>query len=145
MKSFALTNKNGFVEQIASSPYNDIKEGDIYNGFTAHELPAVTNADEVLKNWYWDNGWNIRGSHPSSFHFWNVETKIWELNKEQLIAHYKYERDQRLKNSDWTQLPDSPLNASKKAIWAEYRSALRNMTENQYLEGDLPKIPDTMA
>ena len=30
--------------------------------------------------------------------------------------------------SDWTQLPDSPLSDSKKAEWATYRQALRDIT-----------------
>lgn len=31
-----------------------------------------------------------------------------------------------LKDSDWTQLPDVPLSAEKKAEWATYRQALRD-------------------
>ena len=34
-------------------------------------------------------------------------------------------RDRRLAASDWTQMPDSPLSATKKAEWATYRQALR--------------------
>ena len=33
-------------------------------------------------------------------------------------------RDKELKNSDWTQLSDSPVN---KIIWLEYRQALRDL------------------
>ena len=32
-----------------------------------------------------------------------------------------------LGESDWTQVPDSPLSDSKKAEWATYRQALRDM------------------
>jgi hypothetical protein len=32
-----------------------------------------------------------------------------------------------LSQSDWTQLPDSPLSEEAKAAWAEYRQALRDM------------------
>lgn len=38
-------------------------------------------------------------------------------------------RDHLLKNSDWTQIPDSPLSAEKKEEWAVYRQALRDMPE----------------
>ena len=31
--------------------------------------------------------------------------------------------------SDWTQFPDSPLNDAKKAEWATYRQALRDIPE----------------
>lgn len=39
-------------------------------------------------------------------------------------------RNGLLNNSDWTQMPDSPLSAEKKAEWAVYRQALRDMTED---------------
>ena len=34
-----------------------------------------------------------------------------------------------LVNSDWTQLADVPLSAEKKAEWATYRQALRDLTD----------------
>lgn len=37
-------------------------------------------------------------------------------------------RDKGLADSDWTQLPDVPLSAEKKAEWASYRQALRDVT-----------------
>jgi len=37
-------------------------------------------------------------------------------------------RDNKLRLSDWTQLPDSPLNNSKKTEWQTYRQALRDIT-----------------
>jgi len=36
------------------------------------------------------------------------------------------ERNQRLADSDWTQLPDAPVNAQE---WASYRQVLRDITE----------------
>lgn len=33
-----------------------------------------------------------------------------------------------LLESDWTQLPDSPLSAEKKAEWAAYRQTLRDLS-----------------
>jgi hypothetical protein len=37
------------------------------------------------------------------------------------------ERDRRLAASDWTQLPDSPLDAAARTAWALYRQALRDL------------------
>ena len=37
------------------------------------------------------------------------------------------ERDGLLRESDWTQVTDSPLSDSKKAEWATYRQALRDL------------------
>ena len=39
-------------------------------------------------------------------------------------------RNVLLAESDWTQLPDSPLTDAKKAEWAAYRSALRSLPDN---------------
>jgi hypothetical protein len=36
-------------------------------------------------------------------------------------------RDSLLTQSDWTQMPDSPLSSSKKTEWATYRQALRDL------------------
>ena len=38
-------------------------------------------------------------------------------------------RDALLKDSDWTQMPDSPLSDSKKAQWATYRQELRELPQ----------------
>ncbi len=35
-----------------------------------------------------------------------------------------------LRSSDWTQMADSPLTAEKKAEWATYRQALRDLPNN---------------
>ena len=37
------------------------------------------------------------------------------------------ERNELLQQSDWTQVPDSPLTDAKKTEWATYRQALRDL------------------
>ena len=37
-------------------------------------------------------------------------------------------RNDKLTGCDWTQLPDAPLTTAKKAEWAVYRQALRDIT-----------------
>ena len=44
-------------------------------------------------------------------------------------AYIRQVRIHLLKGSDWTQMPDSPLSESKKAEWAVYRQALRDMPD----------------
>ena len=46
------------------------------------------------------------------------------------IIEAKYARDEKLKSSDWTQMPDSPLSDSDKASWATYRQALRDLPDH---------------
>ena len=40
-------------------------------------------------------------------------------------------RNNELTATDWTQLPDSPLTTEKKAEWAVYRQALRDITTQE--------------
>jgi predicted O-linked N-acetylglucosamine transferase (SPINDLY family) len=39
-------------------------------------------------------------------------------------------RNQRLVESDWTQVADAPLTEEQKVAWQSYRQALRNLPEN---------------
>lgn len=47
-----------------------------------------------------------------------------------IARHVRIERTKLLKISDWTQTADSPLSDTKKAEWATYRQALRDMPAN---------------
>ncbi|WP_414604661.1 tail fiber assembly protein [Stenotrophomonas sp. AR029] len=47
----------------------------------------------------------------------------------------KAERGQRLRATDWTQMPDAPLTALEKAAYQTYRQALRDLPS-------LPGFPD---
>jgi len=55
-------------------------------------------------------------------------------------------RTMLLQESDWTQFADSPLSDSKKAEWATYRKALRDLPNNnpdpKWVDGDNTKLPD---
>ena len=49
-------------------------------------------------------------------------------------------RDNLLRHTDWTQMPDSPLSDSKKAEWATYRQQLRDLPSSYTDEDDLNSI-----
>lgn len=69
---------------------------------------------------------------PSEHHVFNYSTEAWELTDEQAGKINRAIRLELLLESDWTQLPDSPLDAAKKQEWATYRQQLRDlpMTSN---------------
>lgn len=48
---------------------------------------------------------------------------------EMLDRFIRSRRSFLLAECDWTQSPDSPLSAAKKAEWAAYRQALRDLTD----------------
>ena len=68
-------------------------------------------------------------------------TQKWDTVNNKLIAYTppddtdyaainRGRRDSRLVESDWTQLPDSPLTSTKKTEWATYRQELRDLPED---------------
>ena len=59
-----------------------------------------------------------------------VEGRLEATQKpEDALGSIRMQRNAMLSQSDWTQLPDSPLNEEQKAAWAEYRQGLRDITE----------------
>jgi hypothetical protein len=70
-----------------------------------------------------------------------VDTKTDEIRAEESLEALRRERNIKLAMSDWTQLPDSPLNEEQKAEWAEYRQALRDIPNTGVLSTDLIQWP----
>lgn len=71
---------------------------------------------------------------PHELATWNWQTKLWDMPTEQaMYDHYAAEatelRNQLLTDSDWSQLPDVP--DIIKAAYADYRQALRDLTNQE--------------
>lgn len=56
----------------------------------------------------------------------SVEKIDWPVD---ILNYIRQVRFHLLKGCDWTQMPDSPLSESKRAEWAAYRQALRDMPD----------------
>ncbi len=52
-----------------------------------------------------------------------------DLGNGPALQRLRGERNEKLRQCDWTQMSDSPLSAPKKAEWASYRQALRDLPE----------------
>jgi hypothetical protein len=68
-----------------------------------------------------------------------------DYNESNVIEIIRGIRDGMLSRSDWTQLPDSPLTEEKRAEWATYRQALRDITETyaeNLLDTEFPNPPE---
>lgn len=66
---------------------------------------------------------------PCNFYVFDYETKEWILDITKADALSKLKRKSLLAASDWTQLPDVPLET--KQAWATYRQALRDITTQE--------------
>jgi hypothetical protein len=75
-----------------------------------------------LGNAYADQGWVVVGEDTDSSTPLTPAELAW------------FDAKQRLKNSDWAMLPDVPMTAGNKALWIEYRKALREIR----LQPDFP-------
>jgi hypothetical protein len=72
------------------------------------ELPAGTKAGMIR------NGSGFKAAPPPSGPSWDA---------------IRMQRDQRLRQSDWTMLPDAPLSEVQRSAWATYRTALRDVPQ----------------
>jgi hypothetical protein len=85
-----------------------------------------------------NNAWVERADKDSSYYTWANET--WTLNSDALFSEIRTQRNQLLFESDWTQIPDSPLTNEKKAEWTEYRQELRNVPDTNSSVTDLDQV-----
>ena len=53
----------------------------------------------------------------------------------------RYDRNRLLAESDWTQMPDSPLTDEQRAAWSAYRQALRDFPAT-WTPGPEANFPD---
>jgi hypothetical protein len=65
---------------------------------------------------------------PSSFHEWSGSNWVKNpaLENDSLAAQARAQRNSLLAASDWTQIPDAPVNAQ---AWATYRQELRDIPQ----------------
>ena len=75
--------------------------------------------------YYKDGAWKSREGPPADYYFWKDEK--WNLDETEFWLQVRRDRDFRLLQSDWTQLPDCKLDISKQGEWTEYRQILRNV------------------
>lgn len=140
---YAFLTKEGTPKYItASSVDGEYFDGKVVDNLIAQSIPEDVDATEILENWYWDGKWIKRPKKESEFHVWDATGKLWQLDEDSLIIASKGKRNIMLQQSDWTQLPDVSLTEDQKNAWRKYREFLRNMTNEDYLNGNFPKVDD---
>ena len=138
---YAIYNKEGRIVKSIDCPpemiERQLKEDQGYIETSAHDGTHYVKDGELIT--YPD-----RPSEDHQFDFileqW-VDTKTDEIRAKEALEALRRERNIKLAMSDWTQLPDSPLNEEQKAEWAEYRQALRDIPNTGVLSTDLIQWP----
>lgn len=96
--------------------------------FGVYQVNYTTKPNEPLKKVYEGEPVLVNGEY---FEDWIVEDCTEEeiqIRTERQWEDIRVIRNQYLSQSDWTQLPDSPLNTEQKTAWATYRQDLRDVT-----------------
>ena len=140
MFQYALVSESGEVQHVVSMGADaDYVDGQIYNGLTAVRVAFDQDGNELINTKYYVDGeWHTREAQSSPWQDWVNNT--WVLNTDRLHVEIRRNRNERLALSDWTQFPDSPLTPEKKAEWAAYRQALRDVPANNSEVVDLADI-----
>ena len=85
-----------------------IARGDVPAAWAVVAVDYALPTDWLNKEWLWDGAaMVVDAAHLA----------------ENQAAEARYERDALLKDSDWTQFADAPIDDSKKAEWKSYRQA----------------------
>lgn len=130
MNQFAFVKDNGEIGYIMSTGsssdyYHNVKYGD----YTAVIVDSDINTHEFMLSKYWDgNAWQDREPKNSTYYVW--ENNTWVFQEELFLAELRGIRNKYLQDTDWTQMPDSPLNETERGWWASYRQQLRDLPQN---------------
>jgi hypothetical protein len=116
----------------------------IYNQATGHILRIVQTTDIQSQLQYGesyldgsidDSAYYIANGEavaipakPDQYCVFDFETKQWVQQESLAIADVLPKRQRMLYASDWTQIPNGPLNAEQQQAWADYRQQLRDIT-----------------
>jgi hypothetical protein len=115
-----------------------------YNGeIVGTSLPSVIvdgrynrPARQYLKD---DGTWDYDALEALGY-TWS-EDAVTEPDEATLTAAVRAERNRRLAACDWTQIPDSPLDAVTRGAWGVYREELRNLPCEAGFPWDGPCCP----
>ena len=128
----------GQPTQIGSARGTVPAEGPIEEGSNLHRFYVSDDIDmgEFLDTKYrkldGSTEWHTRTPCPDhGYYEWNTTSYSWVQNLTKLWEEVRRRRDALLSFCDWTQIPDSPLSAEKKAEWATYRQTLRDLPTAQ--------------
>jgi len=102
------------------------------------EYEILNKASNPSKQYVLNNNIVDMPTKPDGFYNFDYVSKTWVLNQSVTIGTNRSKRNELLLSSDWTQLPDVDLTTAQKDRWKVYRQALRDMTEQDFLDGNFP-------
>ena len=130
MFQYALVAENGEVQHVVSTGSDaDYTNGETYNDLIAVQVEHDIDAKNLIETKYYVSGqWVTREARVSEWQDWS--NNAWSFNAVKFSTHVRMIRNNKISVTDWTQVVDSPLTDIKKAEWAVYRQALRDIPES---------------
>jgi hypothetical protein len=127
---------NGEIKRVVStrlSPETQLSQDESY------VLGTVPDESRMVEFYVKNSQFVERIPPPSLYHVWEneawAETRSIEQIIESAARQARVKRNTLLASSDWTQLPDVPLET--KEAWAVYRQALRDITSQSGFPTDI--------
>ena len=118
MKTYVYFKETGEITRVTAGMPPDTSSAQSWIEAAAGETPV---------NCYVEAGTLVRKlPQPTQHHAFSYTAKAWEFDSTGAWQEVRQERNRRLAASDWTQLPDVPMET--KSAWAAYRQALRDVT-----------------
>jgi hypothetical protein len=105
-----------------------------YSVVSDDELRFITLSNvNPLTGLPWGNVNEVKALVASTPNLWSTYSSLPSQEEQDAMAAAanRDTRNQLLSDSDWTQIPDSPVINEVKAAWVIYRTALRNLTAHE--------------
>lgn len=102
----------------------------ILERFDVYEVQLTSQPEDYTKNITEGTPILVSGSYQQIWNEASASVEEIEQRKNEKWIEVREFRDTLLKNSDWTQLQDSPITGSKLTEWQTYRQSLRDITSN---------------
>ena len=123
MKNFIIYNVDGNILRTGRCLSVDfdkqLKDGEfITEGIADPEVQKVTNGVVVVKS----------------------DSELASKEASEFMFNLKSFRNSLLSNTDWTQVPDSPLSTEEKSKWATYRQQLRDLPSFYSTETNMSNV-----
>lgn len=104
-----------------------------------HITEEVSDVSLWVRTHYWKNeAWATREDKDSTYYTWTNEA--WIFDSDKFMGEVRVLRNNKLMESDWTQVADSPLDEMWRMFWAEYRQDLRDVPDTNSDVTDLDQV-----
>jgi len=115
------------IEVLDSLGADVVFEGPQASGGTVYQYSQAAGVEQISGKWYTKH---ILGPVFTDGETTAAEQEAaYKASKDaEQAKSVRTSRDDKLKETDWTQLDDTPLSNTVKATWAIYRQALRDVT-----------------